>query len=82
MDQTRNTNRGPATEAIPYMPPIRPMYAGRWCKGTVREIIKRAPEKTPAAPIPATALPKIKPVELGVIPQTKEPISNMKRAAR
>ena len=77
-----NTNSGPATDAIPYIPPMRPRYAGRWCKGTVREMIRRAPEKTPAAPIPATALPKINPVELGAMPQMKEPISNMTRAAR
>lgn len=45
-------------------------------------MIKRAPENIPAAPMPATARPRISPIELGVIPQTKEPSSKMKRAAR
>ena len=76
------TYRGPATEAIPYIAPITPIYAGLPCRGTVCPTIKMAPEKRPAEPIPAIARPRIRPVELGVMPQTNEPSSKMKSAPR
>jgi len=73
---------GPATEAIPYMPPMIPMYAGRFLRGTVFATIRIAPLKIPAAPTPAIARPMMRAVELGATPQTREPISKMKRAER
>lgn len=44
--------------------------------------IRIAPEKTPAEPSPATARPMIKAVEVGAMPQMKEPSSKMNRAMR
>lgn len=35
------------------------------------------PEKMPPEPMPATSLPKIKPIEFGVAPQTRLPSSKM-----
>lgn len=64
------------------MPPIRPIYVGRDRSGTVTEMIKIAPEKIPAAPIPATARPMIRVVELGATPQINEPTSKINRAMR
>jgi hypothetical protein len=76
------TYRGPATDAIPHIPPISPIYVGRWRRGTLRPTIRMAPEKIPAAPKPATARPRIRPRELGVTPQTREPISKRVKASR
>jgi hypothetical protein len=45
-------------------------------------MIKMAPEKMPAAPIPATARPMMRAVEFGATPQMSEPISKMKSAMR
>ena len=42
----------------------------------------RAPENIPADPKPAIARPIIKVTELGAIPQTREPISNIAIADR
>ena len=42
----------------------------------------KAPEKIPADPNPAIALPTIKAVELGATPQIKEPNSKMPIATR
>jgi len=43
-------------------------------------MIKIAPLKIPAAPTPAMARPTIKAVELGAIPQIRDPTSKMNRA--
>lgn len=42
----------------------------------------KAPEKIPADPNPAIALPTIKVVELGATPQIKEPNSKIPMAMR
>jgi hypothetical protein len=62
--------------------PNMPKTRGRFGKGTVIEIMTRAPEKIPATPIPATALPTIKTVLEGATAQMREPISKMKTAAK
>jgi hypothetical protein len=63
------------------MPNI-PKTSGLFGKGTVIEIMTRAPEKMPATPIPATALPTIKTVLDGATAQIREPTSKIKTAAR
>jgi hypothetical protein len=73
---------GPATLAIPYIPPIIPVYVGLWCRGTVCATIRIAPEKIPALPSPATALPMIRAVDDGATAQTRDPSSNRPRAIR
>jgi hypothetical protein len=78
----RDTNSGPATPAIPYIPPTIPVYIGRLCNGTVAAIINKAPVNIPAAPIPATALPMMSVVDVGATPQRSEPSSNHARAQR
>jgi len=72
--------RGPATLAMPYIPPISPMKIGRFSRGTVLERIKIAPVNTPAAPSPAIARPTIKAVDVGATPQISDPISKIVRA--
>jgi len=42
----------------------------------------KAPEKIPAEPIPAMALPTIRVTELGATPQIKLPISKIAMAIR
>ena len=74
------TYSGPATLAMPYIPPIRPIYAGRCRRGTLTEMMSTAPLKIPAEPIPATARPIIRAVEVGATPQMREPSSKMKSA--
>jgi hypothetical protein len=46
------------------------------------EMMTSAPEKIPAVPMPATALPTMRAVLDGAIAHTKEPSSNMKIATR
>jgi hypothetical protein len=70
-------SNGPATDAIPHMPPRAPMKVGLLCSGTTCARMIRAPENMPAAPIPAIARPTISPILDGVTPQTKDPNSNM-----
>lgn len=77
-----STYNGPATDAMPYIPPIIPMYAGLFLNGTVFATIKMAPLKIPAAPTPAIARPIISAVEFGATPQTSDPSSKMARAER
>lgn len=74
------TKRGPATLAMPYMPPIRPVYVGRLTSGTVFAIIRIAPEKMPDAPNPAIARPIMNAGELGAAPQRALPTSKMNMA--
>jgi hypothetical protein len=73
---------GPATEAIPYMPPTRPEYMGLLESGTECARISKAPENKPAAPIPATALPIIKVMEFWATPQIRLPSSKIPMALR
>jgi hypothetical protein len=78
----RETYSGPATLAIPNIAPTRLVYMGRFSSGTLWQMIKIEPENKPAAPRPATARPQMRPTELGVMAQTREPSSNMERAIR
>ena len=91
-------SRGPATEAIPHIPPIKPKAAGRLSRGTGRvrsyhTLAKGArsqqyakmtidPEKMPPVPKPARALPTISPTLEGATPQTSEPNSKRQIAHR
>jgi hypothetical protein len=74
--------RGPATLAIPYIAPINPVYIGRLTRGTEYATIIRAPEKIPALPTPATALPMIRAMEFGATPQMRLPSSKMAMVVR
>jgi len=73
---------GPATEAIPYMAPMKPEYMGLFTKGTEYATIMSAPEKIPAEPIPATARPMMSAIEFGATPHIKLPSSNIPIAMR
>jgi hypothetical protein len=64
------------------MAPMNPEYIGLLLKGTEYATIISAPEKIPAEPNPATALPTIKLIEFGATPQIKLPSSNMPIATR
>jgi hypothetical protein len=59
-----------------------PKTRGLLGKGTVMEIITRAPEKIPATPIPAIARPTIKTVLEGATAQIKLPISKIRTATK
>ena len=69
--------RGPATDAKPNIAPIMPCNRGLLCRGTRFIIIIIPPEKIPAVPAPAMALPTMKTVEFGAAPQIAEPISKI-----
>ena len=59
-----------------------PKTKGRLGRGTVIEMITKAPEKIPATPIPAMARPTIKAVLVGATPQIKEPTSKRVMATK
>lgn len=67
---------GPATDAIPYIPPAKPIYVGRFARGEVWVMMSRAPENIPAEPDPAIARPTIKAVDEGATAHIKLPSSN------
>jgi hypothetical protein len=67
---------------MPKVDPMRPPYMGRFSSGTIWAIIVVAPEKMPADPIPAMALPTMKLVELGAAPHRADPTSKKKMATR
>lgn len=73
---------GPATLAIPHMPPTRPNAAGLLRSGNVYEKITMAPENRPAVPTPAKARPTMKALELGARAHTRLPSSKMPTAER
>ena len=73
---------GPATLAIPYIAPIKPVYTGRWRRGTEWARMINAPEKIPAHPSPAIARPTISAFEVGAAPQIKDPSSKIPIAAK
>lgn len=75
-------NKGPATLAIPYIAPIKPEYIGRLESGTEYATMIKAPEKMPADPIPAIALPRMSATEFGAAPQIKDPSSKIPIAVR
>ena len=53
------------------------------CSGlTATPMMMRAPAKTPATPMPATARPTMSMVEEVATPQMREPSSKMKKKAR
>lgn len=56
------------------------MYMALFRSGTEKPIIVMPPEKSAAAPTPATARPTINMVELTAAAQTMEPSSNMSNA--
>ena len=61
---------------------MSPMYAGRWRNGTDTVMMRIAPLKIPAEPMPAIARPMMSAVELGATPQMREPTSKMNSAER
>jgi hypothetical protein len=61
---------------------MNPVYMGRLTSGTEYAMMMSAPEKIPALPTPATALPMIKAMEFGATPQIRLPSSNMEIAMR
>jgi len=75
-------SNGPATEAMPYMAPMNPVYIGRLTSGTEYATIMSAPENIPALPTPAMARPTMRAIELGAIPQMRLPNSKMPMAMR
>jgi hypothetical protein len=67
---------------MPYMLPMKPLYIGRFSKGTLYARMIKAPEKMPADPKPATARPMMSvKLELAT-PQIKLPSSKMPMATR
>ena len=54
-----------------------PKYLGRERRGTRLLIMTRAPELTPAPPIPVMARPTMSAAELGAVAETMEPISKI-----
>jgi hypothetical protein len=68
---------GPITDATPYIAATIPVKIGRLCKGTECARMIRPPENIPEQPIPAIALPTISTAELGAIPHTNDPTSNI-----
>jgi hypothetical protein len=67
---------------MPYILPMKPVYMGRFSRGTECARMMRAPEKIPAEPIPATARPMIRVKLLFATPQIKLPNSNNPMAIR
>lgn len=66
---------------MPYTAPMLPMYNALFSIGVVCIMITTVPPEIPAAPMPATARPKMKAVELGAAPQMAEPTSKRTTAA-
>lgn len=75
-------NNGPATDAIPHIPPIKPNAKGLCRSGRVYARITIEPENSPAVPMPATARPTMKAVELGATAHTRLPTSKTNTAKR
>ena len=78
-EHTVNTppRSGPATLAIPHIPPMAPINVGRLWSGTTCARIIKAPENKPAAPDPAIARPTMRPILDGVTPQIRDPSSKI-----
>ena len=75
-------SKGPATDAMPHMPPIKPKARGLCRSGRVYARMTIEPENKPAVPMPATARPTMKAVELGATAHTRLPTSKMNTATR
>lgn len=61
---------------------MKPVKIGLFCNGTLYAMMIKAPEKIPALPMPAIALPIINVIEFGAAPQIALPISKMKMAVK
>lgn len=72
--------KGAVMDAIPVDPNISPLGAPLFSRGTEAARTRIEPEKIPAAPDPAMALPRIRAIEFGATVQTSEPILNSTRA--
>ena len=74
---TRSVNRppitGPELEHIPKTLITIPIYSGLFSSGEMYVIMPKAPWISPAAPIPATALPTMKAAEVDAVAQTIDP---------
>lgn len=68
---------GPRTEAMESAAPTNPAYKLRFRSGMFFAMMMKTPPSTPAPPMPAIALPMIRPMEEGVAPHTALPIKNM-----
>jgi hypothetical protein len=68
---------GPATLAIPHIPPMAPKKVGLLWSGTMCARIIKAPENKPAAPTPAIARPTMRPILDGVAPHINDPSSKI-----
>lgn len=69
---------GPATAAIPYDNPMKPVYVALFSGAAMKAGIVYTPGATPEAPKPAIARPTITVVELRATALIKLPSSNMK----
>lgn len=65
------------TEAMPYILDMMASSNGLFLISTILEMMIIAPQKTPAAPSPAMALPMMKAAELGAAAQRMEPPSKI-----
>jgi hypothetical protein len=70
------------TEDIPYILATIARSNGRFLISTILDIMIIAPQKTPAAPSPAMALPMMNTGELGAAAQSMEPASKIIDEAR
>ncbi|VTO92675.1 unnamed protein product [Fusarium graminearum] len=70
------------TEDIPYILATIAKSNGRFLISTILDIMIIAPQKTPAAPSPAMALPMMNTGELGAAAQSMEPASKIIDEAR
>ena len=75
-------NIGPKQAASPKALTTIPRKRGRFSSGTESAIMQRAPWKSPAAPMPATTLPRIKVDEFGAAAQSTEPTKSRDRLVR
>lgn len=73
---------GPTTEATPYMLVTILSNSGRCRISTICVMMIKPPQKSPAAPSPATALPAMKDGEFGAAAQMTDPASKRTKAPR
>lgn len=73
---------GPVMVAMPLTLPIMEKCRARRCRGTLSDRSSKAPGDIPPDPMPAIALPTIRPFEVGVEAHTKDPTSNKAKAIR
>jgi len=73
---------GPRIEDSPSTILKYPLYKGLFVNGTADTMSTMAPDRIPALPIPAIALPKMNILELVAAPHIALPISNRPTKAR